>query len=438
MAGGLHGTQRRSLRQRVWGQAHGGGAAIGVRSAVVAIFNPFLPSFIEDPYSAYARLRSEEPVHRSLALQAWILTAYEDCATVLRDHETFSSESQYAKSPLAQALEQQRLESPLGDVPTVLTSDPPVHTRLRSIVNRGLTPRVVEGLGPRIEEITASLLSNARDGGCFDVMSGLAQPLPVIVIAELLGVPPDDRGLFKRWSNAIAAATSVLTPPEVIEGARHAVQELIDYLERVVNERRAEPREDLISLLVRAEVEGDSLSSDELLAFSILLLVAGNETTTNLIGNGMLALLRAPERWAQLRSRPELVPGAVEELLRFDSPVQGVVRFARADAEIGGVRIGEGETVLALIGAANRDPQRFPQPDVLTFDGGDAEHERHHLSLGMGAHYCLGSPLARLEAQVAFTALLAAFEAPRLAAAGATRGGTFLLRGLSRLEVEPA
>ena len=400
----------------------------------MAIFNPFVPSFLEDPYPAYTRLQAEDPVHYSLALQAWVLTGYDACVTVLRDHETFSSDSSHAKSQLGQLLNEQRLQSPLGAVSTVLTSDPPEHTRLRSIVNHALTPRVVNGLRPHIEEITQSLLAAAPAGEPFDVMSGIAQPLPVIVIAELLGVPPSDRELFRRWSNAIAVATGVAGSPAVLEAAQQAAQELIDYLGRFVEERRSQPREDLISLLVRAEEAGDRLSPEELLAFCILLLVAGNETTTNLIGNGMLALVRAPDQWALLRSHPERVPAAVEELLRFDSPVQGLVRFPRSDVEVGGRRIDVGDTVTIWVGAANRDPAHFPEPDRLDVQ----RTECRHLSMGMGIHFCLGSPLARLEGEIAFAALVRQFEAPRLAGDGAQRGGTVLLRGLSKLEIESA
>ncbi len=401
----------------------------------MAIFNPFLPSFLADPYPAYARLRAEEAVHKSPALQAWVLTGYDACAEVLRDHERFSSESRHATSQIGRTLNRQRLESPLGHVPTVLNVDPPVHTRLRSLVNRAFTPRVVEGLRPRIEQVTASLLADAEGDGPFELMGALAQPLPVIVIAELLGVPPADRELFKRWSNAIAATTDVLGSPAILEAARDASQALAGYIADVVRERMAAPREDLISLLLRAEESGERLSREELLAFSILLLVAGNETTTNLIGNGMLALLREPpETWAALRSQPERVPAAVEELLRFDSPVQGVVRFAARDGEIDGVRVAAGETVLAMVGAANRDPARFGDPDRPDL-GRDV---RHHLSFGMGIHYCLGAPLARVEAEAAFEALVRRFATPRLVEGGARRGGTFLLRGMARLEIAEA
>ena len=254
----------------------------------MAVFNPFLPSFQADPYPQYAALRADDPVHYSLALQAWVLTAYEECALVLRDDETFSSSSNTASGQLAEVLQQQRREFPLGETPTVLNSDPPVHTRLRGLLNRAFTPRAIEGLRPRIEEIATSLLDDVdASNGRFDVAGGFAQPLPIIVIAELLGVPPEDRDRFKRWSVAIARTTDVLNTPAILDAAREATRELIAYMDEVVARRRAAPGADILTALAAAEEEGERLSHDELLAFSILLLLAGHETTTNLIGNGL-------------------------------------------------------------------------------------------------------------------------------------------------------
>ena len=395
----------------------------------MAVFNPFLPSFLANPYPAYASLRAADPVHFSGVMQAWVLTRYGDCERVLRDHETFSSNPLTATGQLADILQQQRREFPLGEVPTVLNSDPPVHTRLRTLVNRAFTPHTVEELRPRIEEVAAELLAGARTGEPFDVVSGLAQPLPIIVIAELLGVPSRDRDLFKRWSTAIASTTNILNPPAVLDAAKRATTELIAYMNEVVDERRRQPGDDLMSALVEVEEAGERLSRDELLALSILLLLAGHETTTNLIANGTLALVEHPEEAARLRADRALLPAAVEELLRYDSPVQGVVRFAARPAEVGGSAIEEGATLLLLVGAANRDPEQFPDPDRLH---GGREPNRH-LSFGRGIHFCLGSPLARLEGQIVFDALLGRFAELRLAEEAPQRGGTFLLRGLSRL-----
>jgi cytochrome P450 len=397
----------------------------------MAIFNPFLPSFAANPYPAYSSLRASEPVHYSPTLQAWVITSYAECEQVLRDPQTFSNNPMLATSPIARQFQQQRREFPLGEVPTVLNSDAPVHTRLRGIVTRAFTPRVVEGLRGRIEEITDELLEAAPSDEPFDLVSTLALPLPVIVIAELLGVPATDRERFKRWSTSIAdVATNLFSTPEAIESTKRASAELIEYLTGFVEERRREPREDLITALVQAEDGGSRLTRDELLAFTIVLLIAGHETTINLIDNGMLALLEAPEQFDLLRDDPSLIADAVEEFLRYDSPVQGLIRVARDDAALGGRQLRAGDALIVMIGAANRDPARFPDPDRLDL----RREDNRHLAFGLGPHFCLGAPLARLEAQVAFDALLRRFPSMQLAGKP-ERGGTFVLHGLSRLPV---
>ena len=399
----------------------------------MAVFNPFLPSYQANPYPAYAALRAEDPVHFSAAIQAWVLTTYEDCERVLRDEATFSSSSDTASGQLATVLQQQRREFPLGEVPTVLNSDPPVHTRLRTLLNRAFTPRAIEGLRPHIEEIAGSLLDDAgRAGGRFDAVTGFAQPLPIIVIAELLGVPPEDRDQLKEWSTAIANTTNVLNTEQALAAARQATVELIAYMDEIVAQRRARPGADIMTALVQAEEDGERLSHDELLAFSILLLLAGHETTTNLIGNGLLALTEHPDAAARLRAEPDLVPSAVEEFLRYDSSVQGAVRFARETVEVGGRTIERGSTVLLLLGAANRDPAQFPEPDALDV----TRSPNRHLSFGRGVHFCLGAPLARLEGDVAFRALLDRFAELRVPEGGAERSGTLVLRGMGKLELE--
>ena len=399
----------------------------------MVVFNPFLPSYQANPYPAYAALRDEDPVHFSAAIQAWVLTAYEDCERVLRDEDTFSSSSNTASGQLATALQQQRREFPLGEVPTVLNSDPPVHTRLRTLLNRAFSPRAIEGLRPHIEEIAASLLADAgRTGGRFDAVTGFAQPLPIIVIAELLGVPPSDRDQLKEWSTAIANTTNVLNTEGALAAARQATLELIAYMDEVVAQRRTAPGADIMTALIQAEEDGDRLSHDELLAFSILLLLAGHETTTNLIGNGLLALAEHPEEAARLRADPALLPSAVEEFLRYDSSVQGAVRFVRRTAEVGGRTIEQGSTLLLLVGAANRDPAQFPEPDALDV----ARSPNRHLAFGRGIHFCLGAPLARLEGDVAFAALLDRFPELHVAGGGTERSGTLVLRGMGKLELE--
>ncbi len=399
----------------------------------LVMFNPFLPSFLADPYPAYAALRAQDPVHHSLALQAWIVTSFLEAETVLRNPLTYSSDLSMATSQLARALREQRAASPLGHVYTVLNSDPPTHTRLRGLVNRAFTPRTIEALRPHIEAVATDLLTAVPLDQPFDLMTALAQPLPVIVIAQLLGIPPADRARFKAWSDDIAATTRPMASQREIDEARRATTELIAYLEPVIARLRREPEEDLLSVLVQVQAEdsGERLSHEELLAFAILLLVAGNETTTNLIGNAMLALLRHPAQFDALRARPELLPAAIEEALRFDGPVQALVRFAHQPAALGGRQIQSGDTVVVMIGAANRDPMRFAEAETFDISIERGRTERH-LAFGVGPHYCLGAPLARLEAEIALRTLLA--HSPELRLGGEPRrGGTFTLRGLEAL-----
>jgi cytochrome P450 len=400
----------------------------------MVVFNPFVPSYKINPHLQYTRLRAAEPVHHSIAMQAWIITRYEDCITVLRDPETFSSNGFNASGQLGDTIREQRATSALGAVQTLLTIDPPAHTRLRGVINRAFTPRRVDLLRPRIEAIAEELLDAVTPSGDFELMTSFAQPLPVIVIAELLGIPPTDRDRFKQWSNKIAATTDLLNTEAAIMEAREATLKLIDYFNDFIQARRDEPRDDLISALVAAQSTEEQLTHEEILAFAILLLVAGNETTTNLIGNGTLALLDNPEACEFLRRQPDHLPAAIEEMLRHDSPVQGVVRIAGRDTTLGTQQIPQGDLLMLMLGAANRDPEQFDEPD--RFDV--TRPSNRHLSFGFGPHFCLGAPLARLEAEVAFALLLQRFPHLTRGSDDMERGGTLLLRGLTKLPLNLA
>ena len=393
-------------------------------------FNPYLPEVIADPYPLYHRLRAEDPVHLS-PLGLWVLTRYDDVVMVLRDPRF--GRGGYGDFVRARFGESDRADQP-GFALSMLFRDPPDHTRLRALVNKAFTPRVVESMRPRIQEIVDGLLDRGRGAGGMEVIADLAYPLPIVVICEMLGVPVADQDRFKGWSLDIARSLDAIAfpmDPEVIERGNRAREALADYFRTLISERRARPRADLLSALVAVEEEGDRLSEPELIATIILLFVAGHETTVNLIGNGLLALLRHPAELARLREDPALAASAVEELLRYDGPVQRTGRIAGEDLEIGGKRIEKGQMVLAMIGAANRDPAHFPEPDRLDLGRGD----NRHLAFGWGIHFCLGAPLARVEAQITFTSLLRRLPGLRLATDTLEWRDTAVLRGLKALPV---
>jgi cytochrome P450 len=391
-------------------------------------FNPMDPEFLADPYPTYHRLRMEDPVHYS-PLGFWVLTRYEDVAAVLRD-------ARFIKEPLA-ALVAARFgsEVPRGVGLSMLDRDPPDHTRLRSLVSKAFTPRVVEGLRPRIQEIVDGLVARAEAAGTMDVIEEFAYPIPVNVICEMMGVPVEDHERFKGWSLDIARGLdSIWLPPDSeiprrSAAARHAIS---DYFRELIAQRRASPRGDLLSALIAAEEAGDKLNEEELLATCILILIAGHETTVNLIGNGVLALLRNPEELRRLRATPGLITTAVEELLRYDGPVQRTARVASDEATIGGRTIHKGEMVMPFIGAADRDPAHFPEPDRLDL----ARADNRHIAFGWGIHFCLGAPLARVEGQIAINTLVR--RLPRLALVSDTveYRQSLTLRGLKELPVK--
>jgi cytochrome P450 len=389
----------------------------------------FGPGMLADPYPSYARLRSTDPVHWADQFGGWVLTRYADVTAVLRSPNASAERTATDRQGVGaefRALYEVRSHS-------MLNADPPRHTRLRLLVNKAFTPRTVEGLAPFVRSFVDETLGKAQARGRMDVMADLAFPLPATVIAEMLGVPPEDRDRFKRWSDESTAVVGNLPSnlsPDVLRKALAATEELQAYFRGIIAQRRAEPRDDLLSALVKAQEEGDRLSDEELLANSVLLLNAGHETTTNLIGNGTLALLRHPDQLRRLRESPSLIPSAVEELLRYDSPVQFTTRVLKADMELGGKVMRAGQMVLLLLGAANRDPEQFSDPDRL--DVGRPDNK--HLAFGLGSHFCLGAPLARLEGRLVFEALLR--RTPDLRLDGPPRyRENFNLRGLEPLQV---
>jgi cytochrome P450 len=390
-------------------------------------FNPMDPEFVEDPYPTYHRLRTEDPVHQS-PLGFWVLTRYEDVAAVLRDPI-------FAKEAIAAFVAARfGVAVPPGVGLSMLDRDPPDHTRLRSLVSKAFTPRVVEGLRPHIRQIVDELLARVEGAGTMDLIEQFAYPLPVIVICELLGVPVADHERFKEWGLDIARGLdAIMLPPDSEVAVRSVTSRraLAGYFRELIAERRATPRNDLLSGLIAAEEAGDKLSEEELLATCILLLVAGHETTVNLIGNGTLALLRHPDQLRRLRENPGLIGSAVEELLRYDGPVQRTARIPSADVTIGGRTIGKGEMVMPFIGAADRDPAQFPDPDRLDI----TRAENRHLAFGWGIHFCLGAPLARVEGQIAIDTLVRKFPRLALGTDKPEHRQSLTLRGLTSLPV---
>jgi len=391
-------------------------------------FNPFLPEVHADPYPLYHRLRAEDPVHRTIQ-GLWLLTRHADVVAVLRDPRMSRDPRRSAQYRL---LREAGGDDPFEDgAPSMLFDEPTHHTRLRTLVNKAFTPAAIGRLAGRVSELVDRLLDRAAETGEMDIVDDLAYPLPVTVICELFGVPPADRARFRAWSGALVHLLDPLVATDVLERALEARSALRGYLHELVADRRAHPGSDLLTALIAAEAEGQRLSEAELISMCVLLLIAGHETTVNLISNGTLALLRHPVELARLAADPSLAPSAVEELLRYDSPVQLTSRHALADVEIGGRLVREGETVIAGLGAANRDPAAFADPDQL--DLGRAPNR--HVAFGGGIHFCLGAPLARMEARIALTALLGRVPGLALGNGEPALRDTVTLRGLASLPV---
>jgi cytochrome P450 len=382
-------------------------------------FDPFTPESIADPFPTYKLLREHDPIHYSELLDGWVLTRYDDIVTVLK-HPRFSAARAHRRTA-------EQLEQP----GTMLSSDPPEHTRLRGLAGKAFTSPLAEAMGTRIQHIVDELLDAVQASGRMDLIHDLAYPLPAIVIAELLGIPAEQLDSFKRWSDDIIATLGgLLVPPEVHERGTQSAQELADYFHTIIGERRREPRGDLLSQLVAAD-ERDASNEQELIATCMLLLAAGHETTTNLIGNGMLDLFRNPSQLERLKSDLTLVDSAVEELLRYSGPVHAIARVATETIAVGGRSFEAGQLAFCLIAAANRDPAQFDAPEVLDV----ARRDNKHIAFGMGIHFCLGAALARIEARIALRSLLERMPDLHLASDDYEWNANFILRGLKRLPV---
>ncbi len=405
---------------------HGGGE---LAPEEPVFFNPLDPEAHKDPYPQYRRLREHAPMLRG-PLGYWVLSRYADIAAVLRDPR-FGVGVDEASLMLAMTQDGPGIATMVELSRWMLFRDPPDHTRLRGLVSKAFTPRALEAVRPRVVEIVKGLVDNIAGRGEADLITDLALPLPVTVISELLGLPIEDHAQAREWAEAIAQALDPVVTEEHATRADRAVAGLAAYIGGVVGQRRRDPGPDLLSRLIEAEDGAGHLSEAELISTVSLLFGAGHETTRNLIGNGMLALLRNPGELLRLREDPSLIRSAVEELLRYDSPVQLAGRGARADVVIGGERIAAGEPMMLLIGAANRDPAQFPDPDRLDIGRQDVKM----LSFGGGIHFCLGAMLARTEAQVAIGTLLARVAHIELATEDLAWRPHITLRGLSSLPV---
>jgi cytochrome P450 len=387
------------------------------------------PAVLADPYPLFRRLREEDPVHWDPFLHAWVVTRYDDVLRVLHD---FSAQ----RTPTPEQLASMGLAhlNPIASVMVkqMLFLDPPAHTRLRSLASYAFTPQRVSVLRARIQEIVESLLDAVHSAARMDVIADLAEPLPNIVTAEMLGVPVEDHRQLKAWSTDFAEMLGNFQHnPDHVPKVLRAVEEMTAYFRERIKEQRTHPREGLINSLLTAKVDGDSLTEEEVVANSIVTMVGGQETTTNLIGNGILALLRNPGPLRMLRDDPSLIPSAVEELLRYDCPSQHTARLAPEDAILGGKMIRKRQAVIAVMAAGNRDPARFSDPDALDI----TRKDNRHLAFGWAAHFCFGAALARIEGQVALEAVLRRMPNLKLERAPLTWRANLGLRGLTALPV---
>jgi pimeloyl-[acyl-carrier protein] synthase len=387
------------------------------------------PEILANPYPLYNKLRTEDPVHWDRFLQTWVVTRYADVVNVLH---SFSAD----RTPTPEQLTAMGLSAlnPIAKVMVkqMLFMDAPMHTRLRGLASAAFTPAKVEVLRGHIQEIANDLLDRVQTRGRMDVIAEFAAPLPAIVTAEMLGVPTEDHADLKKWSADFAEMLGNFQHnPDRIHRVLESTNNLTTYFQKAINRMREHPREGLIHSLMTAELNGDRLTDEEIVANCIVTMVGGQETTTNLIGNGLLTLMRNPEKLVQLRDNSRLIPSAVEELLRYESPSQHTGRIAREDVQIGDKQIRKGQAVMAVMAAANRDPERFSDPDQLILDRADNKH----LAFGWSSHFCFGAPLARMEGQIAFETILRRLPTLDLVPGRLTWRNNSGLRGLIALPV---
>jgi cytochrome P450 len=397
----------------------------------LSLYQLYDPEVLANPYPLYHRLRTEEAVHWDPFLHAWVVTRYDHVVRVLLEFaanrtptpEQLTAMGMAELNPIAQVMVKQ-----------MLFMDPPTHTRLRGLCSHAFTPRRVELLRSHIQDIADRLIDNVIAAGAMDIIADFAAPLPAIVTAEMFGVPPSDHQQLKAWSADFAEMLGNFQHnPNRTNRVLHSLQEMTCYFRNAIRKQRAIPREGLVHYLLDAEVNGDRLTEEEVIANLIVTMVGGQETTTNLIGNGILTLLRNPDAFHQLQSdsSPALISAAVEELLRYESPSQHTARLAPEDVEIGDKRVNRRQAVIAVMGAANRDPERFPDPDRLDI----TRKDNRHVAFGWGAHFCFGAYLARIEGQVAFQTILRRLPNLALSSKALVWRHNLGLRGLTALHV---
>jgi cytochrome P450 len=401
--------------------------------AAPILYNPFEPGYFDDPYAQFARLRELDPVHPTLDGN-WMLFRYEDVFRILRDPSLSVDDRNIRYSARAEQMADiVRDRDLVREERSMLGLDPPDHDRLRRLVSKAFTPRAIEGLRPRVQQLVDEVLDRIEPTGRTDLIADLAFPLPFQVISEMLGMPEADMLQIRDWSNAMVKTIDPVISPEEVRAAADAAEKMDGYLDEVIAWKRANPAADMLTDLIRAEEDGDRLSPAELAAQVALLFIAGHETTVNLIGNGTRALLRHRDQWDRLVADPGLITDGIEELLRFDPPVQMSRRIATADLEIDGHRIEAGSFMACMLASANRDPAKFgPDADRLDLT---RENAGQHVSFGSGVHYCLGASLAKLEGQVAIGTFVRRFPNAELVDTPTVWNGRINLRGLAELPV---